>query len=342
MLSHYQYHPWSWLPEPATPVWVYRVTQGVHVATGTATIPLLLVKLWSVYPNLFRWPPVKSGKNAARAALGGHARLVRTGAAVHRVLQRAELVPVVVGLRAGPPVPGLRRDRLDPAAHRDQAARHQVRAEDQDAPRATSSPRSPGATTPRRTATTTNTHQPPPTPTGISRRGADRGHRRRHRGRGCHQRRADRDAARADRAARDPPIAARARSDVPVNRTADQAQVRELAAATGSGSFASSARRPYVLTLAELEATSPSTRASFPISCVEGWSVGAHWRGLRLLDVVTRAGGSADSRVKVVSLEPQGFLQPLLRRRSAGVARAAGDTSQRWRGSTSTTAIRCA
>ena len=42
LLSHYQYEPWSWLPEPAKPVWGYRLTQGIHVATGIATIPLLL------------------------------------------------------------------------------------------------------------------------------------------------------------------------------------------------------------------------------------------------------------------------------------------------------------
>ena len=42
------------------PVWGYRITQGVHVATGTAAIPLLFLKLWSVYPNLFRWPPLTS------------------------------------------------------------------------------------------------------------------------------------------------------------------------------------------------------------------------------------------------------------------------------------------
>ena len=52
LLSHYQYQPWSWLPEPASPVWAYRVTQGLHVATGTASIPLLLVKLWSVLAGL--------------------------------------------------------------------------------------------------------------------------------------------------------------------------------------------------------------------------------------------------------------------------------------------------
>ena len=60
VLSHYQYGPWHWLPEPATPAWGYRLTQGVHVLTGIATIPLLLVKLWSVYPKLFAWPPAKS------------------------------------------------------------------------------------------------------------------------------------------------------------------------------------------------------------------------------------------------------------------------------------------
>src|SRR3954453_15709344 len=71
MLSYYQYAPWSWLPEPASPGWLYRVTQGLHVTTGTATIPLLLVKLWSVYPNLFRWPAVTSLKHAAeRLSIG--------------------------------------------------------------------------------------------------------------------------------------------------------------------------------------------------------------------------------------------------------------------------------
>jgi hypothetical protein len=60
--SYFQYQAWEWLPPPASPVWGYRVTQGVHVGTGMATIPLILVKLWSVYPNKFRWPPFRSVK----------------------------------------------------------------------------------------------------------------------------------------------------------------------------------------------------------------------------------------------------------------------------------------
>ena len=34
-------------------MWVYRVTQGLHILSGTAAIPLLLVKLYAVYPKLF-------------------------------------------------------------------------------------------------------------------------------------------------------------------------------------------------------------------------------------------------------------------------------------------------
>jgi DMSO/TMAO reductase YedYZ molybdopterin-dependent catalytic subunit len=41
-------------------VYLYRVTQGLHVTSGVAAIPLLLAKLWSVYPKLFGRPLVRS------------------------------------------------------------------------------------------------------------------------------------------------------------------------------------------------------------------------------------------------------------------------------------------
>ena len=44
---------------PPSPAGLYRITQGLHVATGIAAIPLLLAKLWSVYPRLFSWPPFR-------------------------------------------------------------------------------------------------------------------------------------------------------------------------------------------------------------------------------------------------------------------------------------------
>jgi DMSO/TMAO reductase YedYZ molybdopterin-dependent catalytic subunit len=58
-LSHAIQHPPGWFYWPSRPVNLYRVTQGLHVATGLASIPLVGAKLWSVYPKLFRWPPAR-------------------------------------------------------------------------------------------------------------------------------------------------------------------------------------------------------------------------------------------------------------------------------------------
>ncbi|WP_197674804.1 hypothetical protein [Pedococcus dokdonensis] len=60
LLSHLHQHPVGWLPIPTGPVWGYRVTQGIHVATGTASVPLLLAKLYAAYPRFFTRPVVGS------------------------------------------------------------------------------------------------------------------------------------------------------------------------------------------------------------------------------------------------------------------------------------------
>lgn len=57
LVSHWAQTPSPWLPFPTSPSWGYRVTQGVHVISGTAAVPLLLVKLWTVFPKLFARPP---------------------------------------------------------------------------------------------------------------------------------------------------------------------------------------------------------------------------------------------------------------------------------------------
>lgn len=56
LLSHYAQNADHPVPFPTSPAWGYRVTQGLHIVTGTAAVPLLLVKLWTVYPRLFRRP----------------------------------------------------------------------------------------------------------------------------------------------------------------------------------------------------------------------------------------------------------------------------------------------
>jgi DMSO/TMAO reductase YedYZ molybdopterin-dependent catalytic subunit len=85
VLSHLIQHPPGWFWWPSRPVALYRVTQGVHVATGLAIIPLLGAKLWATYPRLFEWPPVR---NAAHA-------LERAGVAV---LVAAALFQLVTGV----------------------------------------------------------------------------------------------------------------------------------------------------------------------------------------------------------------------------------------------------
>ncbi|TPW72820.1 molybdopterin-dependent oxidoreductase [Schumannella sp. 10F1B-5-1] len=55
ILQDYPY----WITAPR-PVSIYRITQGAHVISGIASIPLLLAKLWTVFPRLFEWPPFRS------------------------------------------------------------------------------------------------------------------------------------------------------------------------------------------------------------------------------------------------------------------------------------------
>ncbi|GAA4568883.1 molybdopterin-dependent oxidoreductase [Micromonospora coerulea] len=54
---------WLRLPQfdwPTRPSWLFRVTQGLHVALGITLVPVVLGKLWSVIPKLFDWPPARS------------------------------------------------------------------------------------------------------------------------------------------------------------------------------------------------------------------------------------------------------------------------------------------
>lgn len=65
VFSHFHQDRPDWLWLPARPVWIYQVTQGLHVIAGTAAVPLLLVKLWSVFPKLFTRVPVHDIRKAA-------------------------------------------------------------------------------------------------------------------------------------------------------------------------------------------------------------------------------------------------------------------------------------
>ncbi|HET9871608.1 MAG TPA: molybdopterin-dependent oxidoreductase [Propionibacteriaceae bacterium] len=297
LLSFFQYQTWEWLPPPATPVWGYRLTQGIHVATGTATIPLVMVKLWSVYPNAFRWPPFPSPKRALErgsVALLVSATLVQLTTGFLNVLGWRPfawdfltvhyfLAYVVVGsvlLHVAVKLPDIRYGL-------------QTRVADGDV--LTEIPWS------ENPVSHSNAGQlPPPITPGLSRRGvlAVTGA-----GIGVIVLTSVGQTVTplepvgllAARQPRKGPLG------VPVDRTAAEANV--IAAATAPDwTLRVAGPRPYELSLADIEQLAEH-EARLPLGAPEGWGVDVHWRGVRLLDVVVSAGGTADSHVRVSSLE---------------------------------------
>ncbi|ROP61336.1 molybdopterin-dependent oxidoreductase [Curtobacterium sp. PhB115] len=57
--SHLLQEPLGWMRFPTRPAQLYQFTQGLHITTGIAIIPLLLAKLNTVMPALVQVPPVR-------------------------------------------------------------------------------------------------------------------------------------------------------------------------------------------------------------------------------------------------------------------------------------------
>ncbi len=49
---------------PTGPSWLFALNQGLHTVVGICVVPLIFAKLWSVFPKLFAWPPIKSPAQA--------------------------------------------------------------------------------------------------------------------------------------------------------------------------------------------------------------------------------------------------------------------------------------
>lgn len=64
LASHLIQHPKPWFEWPAAPRDLYRVITATHTVTGIASVPLLLAKLWTVYPKLWARPLFKSPAHA--------------------------------------------------------------------------------------------------------------------------------------------------------------------------------------------------------------------------------------------------------------------------------------
>ncbi|HTJ67462.1 MAG TPA: molybdopterin-dependent oxidoreductase [Actinospica sp.] len=279
--------PPTWLPLPTHPVWFYRFTQGLHVVTGLAAIPLLLAKLWTVYPRLFGWPPVKSLLNLLERLSIGVLVACAVFELVTGLLNIAQWYPwhfpftqthfwiawtaigsllLHVAIKAPVIARGL-RNRTAPETATEAivpATRH-------------------GAVSRRILIGSTALAVLAVTATTIgqsvtSLRWFD---------------------FLGVRSPHDGP------QDVPINRTASQAGV-VAHAFDPDWTLEVVGPQPYQLTLAELRAM-PQHHERLPIACVEGWSVDADWEGVRLRDLLARAGIPATSLVRVISLEKGGY-----------------------------------
>ena len=285
LLSHLIQHPPSWFAWPVRPAWLYRVTQGAHVATGTAAIPLLLAKLWVVSPRLWTLPPFRDvGHLAERISLlplvGGSLFLLFTGIgsinafrpwsfsfpAAHYAASWIAMGALVIHVGA----------KLHVAAR--------ALARGARAPSGAGEPGDAVALTRRgflgavgaaagavTLATVGQTVRPLRAVSVL--------------------------------APRDPALGPQG---VPVNKTAAAAKVTEAATSPAyrlvvEGEVA----RPLTLSLADLRAL-PQREADLPIACVDGWSATGAWRGVAVGDLLALAGAEGPERVEVVSLQSAG------------------------------------
>lgn len=103
LLSHYAQQPSQPVPFPTSPSWGYRFTQGLHVVSGTASVPLLLVKLWVVYPKLFERLPSFSWRPLLATVLERASIGVLVAAAIFQlaigIMNSAQWYPWTFGFR---------------------------------------------------------------------------------------------------------------------------------------------------------------------------------------------------------------------------------------------------
>jgi hypothetical protein len=288
VISHWAQTPSPWLPFPTSPNWGYRVTQGLHVVSGTAAVPLLLVKLWTVYPKLFARPQrdyrllvlhgtervsiavlvaaavfqLATGLANAAQWYPWHFSFRATHYAMGWIAVGALVVHVAVKL---PLVRAALRDDLD--------------SRELDRPGTVDGP---GVLTRRGLLRTTWGA------TGV--------------------------AVLATAGATVPWLrnvsvlgvrSGGGPGGVPVNHTATQRGVVSDATSASYRLVVAYAGRETSFTLADLRAL-PQTTASLPIACVEGWSAGATWTGVPVRDLLARVGAPTRSVVTVRSLQRAG------------------------------------
>jgi len=280
--SHlYQDQP-GWLTIPTRPVWIYRVTQGLHYLSGTAAVPLLLVKLYAVYPKLFADVPLGRAKQLVLHLLERASILVLVAAAVFQlftgVANSAEFYPwsfsfrsthyalawVAIGalvLHIAVKLPVIRSALTRPIEDGERPGKVLTRrglVRTAFLASAVAVVSVAGGTVPwLRKVSVFETHD----------------------GSGP--------------------------QDLPVTKSARAAEVTSLAVAPGWALEVVHGATTRRLTLADLAAL-PQHTERLPIACVEGWSANADWTGVRLRDLLDLVQAPAGAEVQVTSLQPRG------------------------------------
>jgi hypothetical protein len=300
LVSHFIQNPLhiGALSQPTAPASLYRVTQGLHITAGLAAIPLLLVKLWTVYPRLFRVPPIASVAHAVERVLvvflvGGSLFILFTG-----VMAIAQWVPwefrfrqthfwtawIVIGAlvaHIGAKLPITRRalgrvkvtERAAPAGGDGTLTRRGLVASAFAGAGVVALTTAGQTLAPLKGLALLSPRRPDVGPQGI-----------------------------------------------PVNRTAKAAGVLERAqAADWTLTVDGDVQRRLALSLDELRAMQQH-EVTLPIACVEGWSASARWSGVRVADLLERAGAAPGASAAVESLEQAGLRRSRL---SSGQAAAA-------------------
>ena len=291
---------WTW---PASPSWLYAATQGAHVVTGLAAIPILLAKLWTVVPKLFENPPLRSPWHLAERLslallVGGSLFTIGTGVLNIQLwypfgfaFVPAHYYGAIVFLAALGLHLALKLGVVRAAFARDGVLRplradlEHTRPEAGLPGRRTSAPASPRAPTMTRRGLVATVGAGS---LGLAIMGAGQvvgGPLR--------------------------PLALlapRGRGGFPVNKTFAAVGIEREAVGPGwrlellAGGERRALRREELLDM-------DLVTARLPIACVEGWSTTQDWTGVRLSALARMAGAADASEVEVRSLQPRGIFR---------------------------------
>lgn len=270
---------------PTGPTRLYQVTQALHVAAGTASIPLLLVKLWSVFPRLFLRPPRRPRELVLHLLERGSIALL-VGAAIFQLVtglaNSAQWYPwsfgfvgahyalawVAIGslgVHIAVKLPVIRQAFVDPVDDEPATARSATRA-----PSRRTLLHATWVSAAVAVVATTAAEVP-----GLRRV-----------------------AVLAVRSGQGP-------QGIPVNRSALAAGVAELVADPAWRLRVVGPTTTVELSLDDLRAMAQHS-AVLPIACVEGWSASGEWGGVPVRDVVALVGGGPSDDVVVRSMQTRG------------------------------------